>query len=228
MFKRVTNIALVLLFAAWELFFQPIWNINVERWAEERSLDEGINQVSPTIGGIPMPSWLTGVLEYFFGGFLQGMASLAAVYLLYDLYVLLVGKKRKSNQLKQSSDAISAVIGSMAIAMQQLRGMSGRGQPEDIIGPDVMGKYYGLHAKMKRLGVALPDPYFVSIPDNTGKKAKYLFAFLELLRGIAQSGLLDDARREARGFSSRLYGEFDHPDSTQALQEEGSTKPPAR
>jgi len=99
-----------LLFWAWQLFLQPIWNINVERWAEAREIDQTVDEASQRVDVFVMPEWLVDSVEFLTGDFLLGFVAASLVFLFLDLCVLLrrrfLGGRKSHESPLQSQNAV--------------------------------------------------------------------------------------------------------------------------
>ena len=85
-FKRVAAAIALALWIAWELVIQPIWNINIERWAEQRRIDQTLNEQSSNLPEPPMPDWLIDSISFVTGDFLIGVGAFAGLLLAWDLF----------------------------------------------------------------------------------------------------------------------------------------------
>ncbi|HUF88162.1 MAG TPA: hypothetical protein VMM59_12330, partial [Thermohalobaculum sp.] len=70
----------IVLWILWELVGQPIWNLNVERLAEQREIDGALRDNLPSIGGITVPSVVIEWVDYLTGPFLTGFVIAAAIF----------------------------------------------------------------------------------------------------------------------------------------------------
>ena len=57
-FKQALSASAILAYLAWDNFGKPIWTVNVERWAEQRNLDQTLNENVQQISVSVMPGWV--------------------------------------------------------------------------------------------------------------------------------------------------------------------------
>lgn len=91
-------------YIAWDNFGKPIWSVNVERWAEQRSLDQALNQNIDQIPVRLMPEWMIEWINFLTGDFIKGAATLGLFFLAVDSYRWLKEhrKKRKIRHIDKS------------------------------------------------------------------------------------------------------------------------------
>jgi hypothetical protein len=75
-FKTALSVLPFVAYIAWDNFGKPIWSVNVERWAEQRSLDQALNQNIDQISVPMMPEWLIEWVDFLTGDFIKGAATL--------------------------------------------------------------------------------------------------------------------------------------------------------
>jgi hypothetical protein len=88
MWKKLKTAIYVLAVAVWflwELFFEKIWTINVEKWAEKRQLDQTLTNQSEQITEPVLPESLVKFVDFVSGDFGLGVLSLAVILLTIDL-----------------------------------------------------------------------------------------------------------------------------------------------
>ena len=111
--KQSISIATITLYILWDNFGRPIWNVNVERWAEQHNLDQTLNDIeTPSV-----PAWLIDWVDFLTGDFFKGVVALAVILLSIDLVRWIASKfknrKRKTldpKELAEQARFVSRVI----------------------------------------------------------------------------------------------------------------------
>jgi hypothetical protein len=98
-FKTALSAFPFIAYIAWDNFGKPIWSVNVERWAEQRSLDQALNENIDQISVPVIPEWVVEWINFLTGDFMIGAATLGLFLLSVDIirWCRLVLKKPKND-----------------------------------------------------------------------------------------------------------------------------------
>ncbi|WP_157084369.1 hypothetical protein [Sediminimonas qiaohouensis] len=204
MLKRIISLSLLAALVVWELFVQPVWNINVERWAESRKIDGAIDTASRG-DWMRLPDWASNLLAFLAGDFLIGAASVAAVFLVIDLLGWLVmGRCRQyARTLGSLAIEIHNVERSIRRTIEKMpSGANARirpGVPTSLPLDDAM-KSKAVLAQLGKHGIPTPD-----IGEGLGFRAsKFLADYFATVYPFVAKGLRKEAKREAAKYLSKV------------------------